>query len=46
MSTPLKTNAVWFNPKGQVVIPARLRKQFQIEVGTKAAVKATADSIF
>ena len=31
--------------QGQVVIPAWLRKQFNIEDGTKAVVQATADGI-
>ena len=38
-------SAVWFTTKGQVVIPLRLRKQFQIEDGTKAIVEATPDGI-
>src|SRR5690348_821893 len=45
MSSTSKTDAVWFTTKGQVVIPARLRKQFQIEEGTKAMVEATPDGI-
>ncbi len=45
MSATKKTDAVRFTTKGQVVIPARLRKQFHIEVGTKAMVQATADGI-
>ena len=45
MSTTLKTDAVWFTTKGQVVIPAWLRKQFQIEDGTKAMVQATSEGI-
>jgi AbrB family looped-hinge helix DNA binding protein len=36
---------VRFTAKRQIVIPARLRKQFQIEAGTKAIVEATADGI-
>ena len=40
-----KTDAVWFTTKGQVVIPAWLRKQFHIEDGTKAVVQATSDGI-
>ena len=31
--------------KGQVVIPARLRREFHIEEGTKAVVQSTADGI-
>ncbi len=45
MSTTTKTDAVWFTTKGQVVIPAWLRKQFQIQAGTKAVVQATAEGI-
>lgn len=45
MSTPTRTDSVWFTTKGQVVIPAWLRKQFHIENGTKAVVIATADGI-
>ena len=45
MSTTLKTDAVWFTTKGQVVIPAWLRKQFHIQDGTKAVVEATPDGI-
>lgn len=40
-----KAETVWFTTKGQVVIPLRLRKQFDIEDGTKAVVQATADGI-
>ena len=40
-----RTDAVWFTTKGQVVIPAWLRKQFHIEEGTKAVVQATPDGI-
>lgn len=45
MSATTKTDAVWFTTKGQVVIPAWLRKQFHIEDGTKAVVQATPDGI-
>ena len=45
MGTTLKTDAVWFTSKGQVVIPARLRKQFHIQDGTKAMIEATPDGI-
>ena len=45
MSMTEKLETVWFTTKGQVVIPARLRKQFEIEDGTKAVVQATADGI-
>jgi AbrB family looped-hinge helix DNA binding protein len=36
---------VRFTTKGQVVIPLRLRKQFDIEDGTKAVLQATPDGI-
>ena len=45
VSATSKTDAVWFTTKGQVVIPAWLRKQFRIENGTKAVVQATAEGI-
>ena len=45
MSTTIKTDSVWFTTKGQVVIPSWLRKQFQIEDGTKAVVQATPEGI-
>ena len=40
-----KTDSVWFTTKGQVVIPSWLRKQFNIENGTKAVVQATPEGI-
>lgn len=39
------TETVWFTTKGQVVIPQRLRKQFDIQDGTKAVVQATPEGI-
>jgi len=45
MNSTSKTDAVWFTTKGQVVIPAWLRKQFHIEDGIKAVVLATPDGI-
>ena len=45
MSTTEKLETVWFTTKGQVVIPLRLRKQFDIEDGTKAVVQATPEGI-
>ena len=45
MNSTSKTDAVWFTTKGQIVIPAWLRKQFHIEDGTKAVVEATPDGI-
>lgn len=40
-----KSDSVWFTTKGQVVIPSWLRKQFDIEEGTKCMVQATPDGI-
>ena len=45
MSMTEKLETVWFTTKGQVVIPLRLRKQFEIEDGTKAVVQATPEGI-
>jgi AbrB family looped-hinge helix DNA binding protein len=45
MSATVRSDAVWFTTKGQVVIPAWLRRQFQIEDGTKAVVQATPEGI-
>ncbi len=38
MTATIKTDTVNFGTKGQVVIPRRLRKEFEIEAGTKAQV--------
>jgi AbrB family looped-hinge helix DNA binding protein len=40
-----KTETVNFGTKGQVVIPRRLRKEFEIEEGTKATVVSTPEGI-
>ncbi len=45
VNTTSQADTVWFTTKGQVVIPLRLRKQFQIEDGTRAIVTATGDGI-
>jgi AbrB family looped-hinge helix DNA binding protein len=45
MNVTMKLDSVWFTTKGQVVIPAWLRKQFHIEDGTKAVVQATPEGI-
>ena len=45
VSTTSKTDSVRFTTKGQVVIPSWLRKQFNIEDGTKAVVQATPEGI-
>jgi AbrB family looped-hinge helix DNA binding protein len=38
-------NTVQFTSKGQVVIPAGVRREFQIEEGTKASVTTTPEGI-
>jgi AbrB family looped-hinge helix DNA binding protein len=40
-----KTDSAWFTTKGQIVIPAWLRKQFEIQDGTKVVVQATPEGI-
>jgi AbrB family looped-hinge helix DNA binding protein len=40
-----KSDSVRFTTKGQVVIPAWLRKEFEIEDGTRAIVQATPEGI-
>jgi len=40
MITTFKADSVNFGAKGQVVIPRRLRREFEIEEGTKAQVYA------
>jgi AbrB family looped-hinge helix DNA binding protein len=45
MITTLKTDTVSFGTKGQVVIPSRLRREFEIEEGTKATVVSTPEGI-
>jgi bifunctional DNA-binding transcriptional regulator/antitoxin component of YhaV-PrlF toxin-antitoxin module len=45
MSTTLKLDTVSFGTKGQVVTPLRLRKEFEIEAGTKATVVSTPEGI-
>jgi AbrB family looped-hinge helix DNA binding protein len=45
MSVAQKTDTVHFTVKGQVVIPRWLRKEFEIEAGTRAIVYPTAEGI-
>ena len=45
MSVATKAESVYFSVKGQVVIPRRLRKEFEIEEGTRATVVATPEGI-
>jgi len=40
-----KMETVNFGTKGQVVIPRRLRREFEIEEGTKATVVSTPEGI-
>ena len=45
MKTLKKTGTIRFTVKGQVVIPRWLRKQFDIEQGTRALVYQEGDAI-
>lgn len=45
MRDTTKSDHVRFTTKGQVVIPAWLRREFHIEDGTKAVVLATPEGI-
>jgi AbrB family looped-hinge helix DNA binding protein len=45
MNVVTKPETVYFSIKGQVVIPRRLRREFEIEEGTKATVVATPEGI-
>jgi len=45
MIATLKLDIVSFGTKGQVVIPRRLRQEFEIEDGTKATVVSTPEGI-
>lgn len=45
MSSTVQPESVRFTTKGQVVIPMWLRKQFEIEEGTRAVVQATPEGI-
>ncbi len=45
MSVATKPDMVSFSIKGQVVIPRRLRREFEIEEGTKATVVSTPEGI-
>ncbi len=45
MRSNLQTETVQFTTKGQIVIPARVRREFQIENGTKASVTITSEGI-
>src|SRR2546421_9849272 len=45
MSDTTKTETVSFTVKGQIVIPRRIRREFEIENGTKAVVQTTPEGI-
>jgi len=45
MKPATKGETVCFSVKGQVVIPLRLRREFEIEEGTRAQVEATPEGI-
>jgi AbrB family looped-hinge helix DNA binding protein len=45
MNVATKPDAVYFSSKGQVVIPRRLRREFDIEEGTRAYVESTPEGI-
>jgi len=45
MIATFKLDTVSFGTKGQVVIPRKLRKEFEIEDGTKATVVSTPEGI-
>ena len=45
MTTATKTDTVYFSVKGQVVIPRWLRREFEIEEGTRAHVQSTPQGI-
>ncbi len=45
MNAATRRDTVCFSIKGQVVIPRRLRKEFEIEEGTRAYVQSTPQGI-
>lgn len=45
MNGKTKPDSVWFTTKGQIVIPAWLRREFHIENGTRAVVQSTPEGI-
>src|SRR5437660_11784858 len=45
MSDTAKTETVSFTVNGQVVIPRRLRREFEVENGTNAVVQATPEGL-
>jgi bifunctional DNA-binding transcriptional regulator/antitoxin component of YhaV-PrlF toxin-antitoxin module len=45
MNSAAKAETVYFSIKGQVVIPRRLCREFEIEEGTRAYVEGTPEGI-
>jgi AbrB family looped-hinge helix DNA binding protein len=45
MKMDRRTDTVWFTTKGQLVIPLWIRKEFQIEEGSRAIVEVTDEGI-
>jgi bifunctional DNA-binding transcriptional regulator/antitoxin component of YhaV-PrlF toxin-antitoxin module len=45
MNTPASLETGWFTPKGLILVPRRLRKQYQIEDGTKVVFEPTPEGI-
>lgn len=45
MNAATKAVSIYFSIKGQVVIPRRLRKESEIEEGTRAYVESTPEGI-
>ena len=45
MNPPSASETVWFTAKGQVLIPRRMRREFNIEEGTRAVAISTPDGI-
>ena len=45
MNVAPRAESVYFSVKGQLVIPRRLRKEFEIEEGTRAYVESTPEGI-
>lgn len=43
--TPSTSETVWFSPKGQVLIPRRMRKALHIEEGTRAIATITPEGL-
>jgi len=45
MNASILSDTVHFTTKGQIVIPARFRREFQIQEGTKASISVTSEGI-